>query len=99
LLHRLGFVDKKPTLVPGKADPEARRACLAKYEDLKKNKAPNLNPIERLWKLFKKTTLYTRYCESFGDFRNACEGFFDNSHLYRAQMRSLLTESFAIVGE
>jgi hypothetical protein len=97
LLHRLGFVDKKPTLVPGKADPEARRACLAKYEDLKKNKAPN--PIERLWKLFKKTTLYNRYCESFGDLRNACESFFDNSHLYRAQMRSLLTESFAIVGE
>ncbi|WP_267878402.1 transposase [Thiocapsa marina] len=51
--------------------------------------APNLNRIERLWKLFKKTTLYNRYYESFGDFRNACEGFFDNSHLYRDQMRSL----------
>ena len=61
--------------------------------------APNLNPIERLWKLFKKTTLYNRYYESFGDFRSACEGFFGNSHLYRDQMRSLLTENFAIVGE
>jgi transposase len=216
LLHRLGFVYKKPKLVPGKADPEAQRAFLAKYEELKKNKgpndvivfmdavhpqhnpvlgygwikrgkdhevrsnsgrqrlningaidlermepvvryddtinadstialfdqlllayayatciyvicdnaryyrskavqayledsritlvflppyAPNLNPIERLWKLFKKTTLYNRYYESFGDFRSACEGFFDNSHLYRDQMRSLLTENFAIVGE
>jgi transposase len=216
LLHRLGFVYKKPKLVPGKANPQAQRAFLARYEDLKKNKgpddvivfmdaahpqhnpvlgcgwikrgqnhevrsnsgrrrlningaidlermepvvryddtinadstlalfdqllvvyayaacidvicdnarsyrskavqayledsriklvflppyAPNLNPIERLWKLFKKTTLYNRYYESFGDFRSACEGFFDNSHLYRAQMRSLLTENFAIVGE
>lgn len=216
LLHRLGFVYKKPKLVPGKADPQAQRAFLAKYAELKKNKgpndvivfmdavhpqhnpvlgygwikrgkdhevrsnsgrkrlningaidlermepvvryddtinadstialfdqlllayayaacihvicdnaryyrskavqaylensriklvflppyAPNLNPIERLWKLFKKTTLYNRYYESFGDFRSACEGFFDNSHLYRDQMRSLLTENFAIVGE
>ena len=216
LLHRLGFVYQEPKRVPGKADPEAPRAFLAKSEQPKKNKgaddvvalmdavhpqhnpvlgygwikrgkdhevrsnsgrkrlnmngaidlermepvvryddtinadptialfdrllvvyadaacihvicdnaryyrskavreyladsrikqvflppyAPNLNPIERLWKLFKKTTLYNQYYESFCDFRSACESFFHNAHLYRNQMRSLLTENSAIVGE
>jgi transposase len=32
LLHRLGFVYKKPKLVPGKADPAAQEAFLAEYE-------------------------------------------------------------------
>jgi transposase len=41
LLHRLGFVYKKPKLVPGKADPPAQRAFLAQYEDPKKNKGPD----------------------------------------------------------
>jgi transposase len=41
LLHRLGFVYKKPKLVPGKADPEAQEAFLAQYEELKKNKGEN----------------------------------------------------------
>jgi transposase len=215
LLHRLGFVYKKPKLIPGKADPEAQKAFLAEYEKLKASKgetdvilfmdavhpqhnpvlgygwikrgrdhdvrsntgrrrlninaaidlerlepvvryddtinadstlalfdqvlltyahaacidiicdnaryyrskavkayledsriqlvflppyAPNLNLIERLWKLFKKKTLYNRYHESFDDFRVACEGFFNNAHLHRKQIRSLLTENFAIVG-
>lgn len=196
LLHRLGYVYKKPELVPGKADREAQEAFLAQYEELNKNKgendvilfmdavhplhnpalgygwikrgqdrevpsntgrrrlningavdlerlepvvryddtidatstialfeqlllayayatciyvicdnaryyrskavqeypkdsriklvflpayAPNLNLIERLWKFFKKQVLYNRYYETFGDFRNACEGFF-NAH-------------------
>jgi hypothetical protein len=35
LLHGLGFVYKKPKLVPGKADPEAQEAHLATYEALK----------------------------------------------------------------
>ena len=32
LLHRLGYVYKKPKLVPGKADAEAQRAFLDEYE-------------------------------------------------------------------
>jgi len=60
--------------------------------------APNLNLIERLWKFFKKQVLYNRYCETFGDFRAACEDFFDNPKRYRAELRSLLTENFAIIG-
>jgi transposase len=215
LLHRLGYVYKKPKLVPGKADPAAQEAFLAHYEQLKQEQgkddplyfmdavhpqhnpvagygwikrgeqavvrtntgrrrvningaidlqrlqpvvrfdetidanstialfkqleqlhllatwiyvicdnaryyrskavreylktsriklvflppyAPNLNPIERLWKFFKKQVLYNRYYESFGEFKSACEEFFSNARQYHSQLRSLLTENFAIVG-
>ncbi len=39
LLHRLGYVYKKPKRVPGKADAQAQEAFLAEYEKLKENKA------------------------------------------------------------
>ena len=35
--------------------------------------APTLNLIERLWKLFKKKTLYGRYYETFYAFRKTCK--------------------------
>lgn len=38
LLHRLGFVYKKPKLVPGKADPEKQKKFLRKYRQLKASK-------------------------------------------------------------
>jgi transposase len=41
LLHRLGFVYKKPKLVPGKADRQAQEAFLAAYEKLKRDKGEN----------------------------------------------------------
>jgi hypothetical protein len=37
LLHRLGFVYKKPKHVPGKLDPEKQAAFIAEYEKLRKN--------------------------------------------------------------
>jgi transposase len=60
--------------------------------------APNLNLIERLWKFFKKKILYNRYYETFDEFRAACEEFFRNPRKYHRELRSLLTENFAIVG-
>jgi len=215
LLHRLGFVYKKPKLVPGKADPEAQKAFLAEYAKLTESQgandviyfmdathpqhnpvvgggwikrgqesavransgrrrlningaiglerlepvvrfdptidadstlalfqqleqihpaaarihvicdnaryyhakavreylqtsriqllflppyAPNLNLIERLWKFFKKTVLYNRYYETFSEFKAACEAFFKRPRQYRQELRSLLTENFAIIG-
>jgi len=214
LLHRLGYVYKKPKVVPGKADPEAQKARLSEYEKIKQNSgeddliyfmdpthpqqnpviacgwikrgedqavrtsagrqrvningavdlqrlepvvrfdetinaqstialfeelerlnlvatwiyvicdnaryyrskavqeylktsrmklvllppyAPNLNLIERLWKFFKKKTLYNRYYETFADFKAACEALFANSVKYRTELLSLLTENFEIV--
>ncbi|AGA90273.1 transposase [Thioflavicoccus mobilis 8321] len=44
LLHRLGYVYKKPRLVPGKADPKAQRAFLEQYEKLKQYKGQD-DPI------------------------------------------------------
>jgi transposase len=38
LLHRMGFVYKKPKVVPGKANADAQRAFLDEYETLKQNK-------------------------------------------------------------
>jgi transposase len=60
--------------------------------------APNLNLVERLWKLFKKKTLYNRYYETFADFKAACEAFFANPDQHQREMRSLLSENFEIVG-
>ena len=60
--------------------------------------APNLNLIERFWKFFKKKILYNRYYETFNEFRSACEEFFANPRKYHTELRSLLTENFAIVG-
>jgi len=39
LLHRLGYVYKKPKLVPGKANAQAQEAFLEDYQKLKENKA------------------------------------------------------------
>ena len=44
LLHDMGFSYKKPKVVPGKADPEAQKAFLRDYENLKENKGEN-DPI------------------------------------------------------
>jgi hypothetical protein len=41
LLHRLGFVYKKPKHVPGKAASKAQEALLAEYETLKQDKGGN----------------------------------------------------------
>jgi transposase len=41
VLHRLGYVYKKPKLVPGKADPQAQKEFLVEYENIKKNKGKN----------------------------------------------------------
>ena len=40
LLHRMGFVYKKPKHVPSKGDEEAQKKHVAEYEELKANKQP-----------------------------------------------------------
>jgi transposase len=44
LLHRLGYVYKKPKLIPGKADADRQRAFVEQYQTLKAEKAPE-DPI------------------------------------------------------
>lgn len=61
--------------------------------------SPNLNLIERVWKLFKKKVLANRYFESFLEFRKACLAFFskNNWRSLKHELSSLLTENFQIV--
>ena len=60
--------------------------------------SPNLNPIERLWKFFKKKVLYNKYHEKFKDFKTACAIFFRGIRKYSPELETLLTENFTAVG-
>ena len=56
--------------------------------------SPNLNWIERLWKLMKKKVLYNKYYEKFDIFKEVTLGFFENIQQYKPELDSLLTNNF-----
>ncbi len=59
--------------------------------------SPNLNLIERLWRLTKKECLYSKYYDNFNAFSGAISGFFaamTSSH--QKQLDSLLTLKFQL---
>lgn len=59
--------------------------------------SPNLNLIERLWKLTKKECLYSKYYKNFNDFSGAISGFLTNMHLtHQKKLNSLLTLKFQL---
>lgn len=60
--------------------------------------SPNLNPIERLWKFFKKEVLRNKYFEKFTDFEKACYGFFENIAQYKKELKTLINCNFKVVG-
>lgn len=60
--------------------------------------APNLNLIERLWWFFKKKALWNTHYPSFADFRSAIRSFFDNLGQWKAELASLLTNRFHLIG-
>jgi transposase len=60
--------------------------------------SPNLNPIERLWKFFKKKVLYNKYYEKFKDFKLKCSSFFRGIRKYKSELESLITDNFSAVG-
>lgn len=60
--------------------------------------SPNLNPIERLWKVFRETTLYNRYFDTCWDFFAAVRGFFaDKVHKIRGYLRRRINDNFQII--
>src|SRR6185312_3502180 len=61
--------------------------------------APNLNLIERFWRLFKKKALYNEYFPKFADFQSAVDGFFTDFGRYRDEIHSLITDSFHVIGQ
>jgi transposase len=62
--------------------------------------APNLNLIERLWKFMHKEVLHNQYYDTYDKFKAAVYQFFEkiNAGGYAAQLDSLLTENFHIIG-
>lgn len=60
--------------------------------------SPNLNPIERLWKVFRETTLYNRFFETCWEFFAAVRGFFaDKVHKIRRLLQQRINDNFQIV--
>lgn len=56
--------------------------------------SPNLNLIERLWKLAKKKILYGHYFDSPKKFHQAIRDFFLNINQHHDELKSLLTLNF-----
>ena len=59
--------------------------------------SPNLNIIERLWKLFKKHMTYNTYYEKFAVFRKYCLDFFNHLKKYKPELQILMTDNFQLI--
>ena len=60
--------------------------------------SPNLNPIERLWKLCRETTLYNRFFPTFTDFADAIRSFLGNKvHKLRRRLHQRINDNFQII--
>lgn len=60
--------------------------------------SPNLNLIERLWWLLKRTAIWNRYYPTFAEFKAAIDGFFDGLAARHQQLVSLITDRFRFIG-
>ncbi len=60
--------------------------------------SPNLNLIERLWRLLRKEAINSIYYETYDKFRQGIIQFLDNVKNYKEEIRSLLTLNFRTVG-
>lgn len=56
--------------------------------------SPNLNPIERLWKIMHENTTYNRYYAKFSEFRESVMGFFEQIETYRATIQTRINDNF-----
>lgn len=59
--------------------------------------SPNLNPIERLWKIMHEKVSYNKYYETFSDFNYATQNFFRNIGKNKLLLRSRITDNFHIL--
>lgn len=64
--------------------------------------SPNLNIIERLWKLTKQKVLYGKYYDSFQEFKNSIVGFLKSTNknkTIKTEINSLITLNFQLFDE
>jgi transposase len=59
--------------------------------------SPNLNPIERLWKIMHEKVSANKYYETFSDFTEATLKFFRNIWKNKSLLRSRITDNFQIL--
>ena len=59
--------------------------------------SPNLNPIERVWKLMHEHVRYNRYYGKFSEFSEATLGFFKSIGRKKCILRNRITDNFQIV--
>jgi len=59
--------------------------------------SPNLNPIERVWKLFHEHVTYNQYYGKFTDFTDAALGFFKTIGRKKSLLRSRINDNFQIL--
>jgi len=106
LLRKLGdtYPGEKLTLVMDNASYQRNKKVFATAEETGADLqflppySPNLNLIERVWKLVKAKSLRNRYFENFGKFKNAIDEFLDSLHgENRHYLKSLVTENFQII--
>ena len=60
--------------------------------------SPNLNLIERLWRVLNRNILYNVYFEKFADFKSAILEFFENIENYSDEVKKALSFKFHLVG-
>lgn|SRR3990167_995509 len=56
--------------------------------------SPNLNPIERVWKIMHENTTYNRYYEKFAEFTEGIMGFLENIEQYKSILKNRITDKF-----
>ena len=59
--------------------------------------SPNLNPIERLWKIMHERVSANQYYEKFSDFAHAIRTFMNSIGECKKILRSRITDNFQIL--
>lgn len=56
--------------------------------------SPNLNPIERVWKIMHENTTYNRYYAKLSEFTENILGFFENIGNYKTVIQNRINDNF-----
>lgn len=59
--------------------------------------SPNLNIIERLWKVLKTKVVYNKFYPKFDDFKVAVNNFFKNEEWKQSEFENFLKDNFQII--